>query len=1347
NQRLISTLKNLRDRGNTVFVVEHDREMMLASDHLVDIGPGAGRLGGKIVAQGPIPEVIDEYDTATTAYLASRRMVEVPEKRRACDQGFLKIKGATQHNLNNLDVDFPLKTMIAVTGVSGSGKSTLVEEILVRALRRKLGLSSKDAIGDHKDLQGWESIERVINIDQSPIGRTPRSNPATYTKVFDLIREVFAQCPEARTRGYDRGRFSFNKKGGRCEHCGGAGFIEVEMQFLANVVIPCEECVTKRYSRETLEIRYRGKTIHDILEMAVEEALGFFSHHPKIVRILATLNDVGLGYIALGQSSTTLSGGEAQRVKLASELCRPSCGRTLYVLDEPTTGLHFDDIKVLLNTLNRLVDRGNTMVIIEHNLDVIKVADHVIDLGPEGGEQGGKVVACGPPEALTLVKESHTGQALRSELGRKIETGVSPVKRARKTRPPINTGHARYLSIRGARKNNLHDVDVDIPHNALTVITGVSGSGKSSLAFDTIFAEGQRRFVESLSSYARRFLSRLDKVPVDRIEGLAPAIAIDQRSAVRSPRSTVATATEIHDFLRLLYARVGIPHCPKCDKEIRAWSPASAAEDLKMHDREDRALITAPLFRKGMTKPLSLARAEAFESFAPELLQQGFLRVMINRETFRLDEKAVLPEASKIQEIDLVVDRVSLKNARKSRLAESIETAFRHGHGAAAVHFPGAGPSLFYLEEAGCLSCDFELGELAPRMFSFNSIAGACTSCEGIGFLERCGLEKLIVEPSKPLLAGAVRGKLSEWMTKPGGFVQSAVEALGRLHRFDESTPWNRLSSAAKDAVLHGEGIPGNLLTITRKKKSASGRREYTYDIEWYGLLAWVEDSYRNATQGWRRKILARCMETGVCPACRGGRLKPEVLAVTVGGKNIQALCAMSIDEATAFFKALHLEGLARTLAASILKEINNRLGFLRKVGLGYLTLDRSSGSLSGGEAQRIRLASQLGNRLAGVLYVLDEPTIGLHPRDIKRLLKTLTDLRDLGNTVVMVEHDRSCIEEADHLVDLGPGAGHRGGQVVYSGRPANVIGAKNSLTGRYLTGEISAASPAEKSAPADRKIGLRKAGRHNLQNVDVDFPLENLIAVTGVSGSGKSTMIMGLLREGLDRALSGRQGCVPGLQKLTGVQHVDKLGVIDQAPIGRTTASNAATYTKIFDGIRDIFAATPEARMRGFNSGHFSFNTGDGRCPACGGRGVEVIEMHFLSDVTLPCNLCRGMRYNRETLSVRYKGMNINDVLEMEINQAAVFFANHRRIKGTLDLLDSVGLGYLKLGQPATTLSGGEAQRVKLAAELSRPDTGRTVYLLDEPTTGLHFEDVRRLILVLRKLVERKNTVIVIEH
>jgi len=1364
NRRLIDTLAGLRDKGNTVIVVEHDRDMMVSSDFLVDMGPGAGRHGGEIVALGSPASVSEDSDGMTSRFLRNEESIPVPKRRRS-DGRFLEIRGARHHNLKNVDASVPVGLLTVVTGVSGSGKSSLVEETLVPALRKALGLGRKGReAGECDGLNGSEFFDRIVEIDQSPIGRTPRSNPATYTKVFDLIRDVFASTGEARMRGFRKGRFSFNKKGGRCETCGGTGVLEMEMHFLPNVEIACEDCGGRRYNRETLDIRYRGRSIHDVLEMTVEEALSFFENHGKIRRILETLRDTGLGYVALGQSSTTLSGGEAQRVKLSSELCRPATGRTLYVLDEPTTGLHFADIRLLLQTLQKLVDGGNTMIVVEHNPDVIKVADHVIDLGPEGGARGGEVVAAGTPEQVARRKRSSTGAVLKEVLdaarGKKGPPWAADRDRGEgKVEEQIGTWNGDgAIRLQGARVHNLKDLDISIPHNKLTVVTGVSGSGKTSLAFDTVFAEGQRRFVESLSTYARRFVARLDKVPVERITGLAPAIAIDQRSSARNPRSTVATSTEIHDYLRVLFARVGRAHCPGCGCPIRSYSPGTAAADLIERAGGSKVMVAAPLYVEDLKAETALVRPADLDRLESELQKKGYLRLMIDGRIVRLDDKERdAPEEAGV--IELVVDRLKASPRNRGRLAESIEAAFQEGHGMALVHLvedgreggPDLDESLFYSSRPGCLECGFFIDELNPRMFSFNSHQGACPHCDGLGQIESCDPERLISDSSKPLLDGAMPHKVGQWLvgsSSNGGFSAAAVRAVGKLMRFDTDLPWRKVPAAGKRAILRGEGIPDGLLTVTMKRESARRKREYTFETEWTGILSKVEEWYRGADGGgWRSRLLGSMMTHSVCSACGGARLRPEILSVTLGGLNISEVTTLSIDQAHDFLSQLELEGNARIVARDALKEIRNRLSFLKDVGLGYLTLDRTSATLSGGEAQRIRLASQLGNRLVGVIYVLDEPTVGLHQRDVARLLGTLTELRDLGNTVVVVEHDRGTILEADLVIDMGPGAGRLGGRVVAQGRPEELAANSESLTGLYLSGQRSVGSTRERRKNGARSIRLRGAARHNLKRIDVSFPLGRLNVVTGVSGSGKSTLVMGLLREGLANALKKSRLSVPGLRAISGARYIDKMVVIDQTPIGRSSASNPATYTKVFDPIRSIFASTPEARMRGFGKGRFSFNSGEGRCQVCKGRGVEVVEMHFLSDVTITCEACKGKRFDRETLSVRYRGKNISDVLEMDVREAAEFFRNHGRVRRTLDVLLDVGLGYILLGQSSATLSGGEAQRVKLAAELCRPDTGKTLYLLDEPTTGLHFEDVKGLMGVLQALADRGNTVIVVEH
>jgi len=1338
NGRLISTLHALRDRGNTVLVVEHDEETIRASDHLVDIGPGAGHQGGRILASGPLAEVLAGPPTPTTDYLMGRRRIEVPATRRPGNGQALTVAGARQFNLADLTVAFPLGCLVAVTGVSGSGKSTLVDMVLKRALARVLhGAEARP--GEHLGVTGSEHVEKVVEIDQLPIGRTPRSNPATYTGVMDLIRDVFAGTPEAKVRGYARGRFSFNVTGGRCEECQGAGVNTIEMQFLPDVEVPCERCGGRRYNAETLEILYRGRSIDQVLDSSVDEALAFFENHARIARILGTLRDVGLGYLRLGQTSTTLSGGEAQRVKLASELCRPSTGRTLYILDEPTTGLHFEDVRVLLLALQRLVDAGNSMIVVEHNLDVIKSADWIIDLGPEGGDAGGRLVAQGTPEQVAQVEGSHTAAALAAALRPRRPAPLRARRRPAAAAP--RAGHD--LVVRGASLHNLAHVDVTVPHGALTVFTGPSGSGKTSLAFDTIFAEGQRRYVESLSTYARRFLERMDRPPVDSISGLAPAIAIDQKTASRNPRSTVATTTEIHDYLRLLYARVGHPHCWSCGRELRAWSPSAAAADLVERWAGRKLMLTAPLWSAAHEHRTALSKPAELDDLVPELRKDGFLRVLVDGVERRLDQP---PGPTAARSIELVIDRTTAEPARRARLADALATAQQRGLGLARA-IDAAGEAREYEARAACARCGLSLpGELTPRMFSFNSHAGACETCQGLGQLRVAIEGRLVDRPDRPLLAGAMGSRVGRFLARPDGRAAAVLQRLAEAQEVDLRRPWRELPSRFRAAALRGTGVRGPVAVTYRSHAEGRSRRVET-QVEWEGLLAVVEGWWRGAGhEGWWQEALDDLLEEGECPSCQGGRLQPAALAVTVGDRGIRDVSRLTVAAAREFFAGLRLPGMEATIARDVLREIGNRLSFLEQVGLEYLGLDRASSTLSGGEAQRIRLASQLGNRLVGVLYVLDEPSIGLHPRDQGRLLATLAELRDLGNTILVVEHDRATIEAADHVVDIGPGAGTRGGRIVAAGTPAQVARTPGSPTGAYLSGERRIEVPARRRSPGGALV-LRGCRRHNLAGIDVSFPLGVLTAVTGVSGSGKSTLVGELLVPAVESKLAGRDEKPEGLGGLSGASPVHRLLVIDQSPLGRSPTSNAATYSGAFDEIRTLFASTPEARVRGFGPGRFSVNVPGGRCEACQGRGVEIVEMHFLSDVELPCEECGGRRFNRPTLSVTWKGKTIADVLDLEVGQALELFESQPRIHRRLAMLGEVGLGYLKLGQPATTLSGGEAQRVKLSAELGRTGAGSALVVLDEPTTGLHFVDVARLLSVLQRLVEQGNSVVVIEH
>jgi len=872
------------------------------------------------------------------------------------------------------------------------------------------------------------------------------------------------------------------------------------------------------------------------------------------------------------------------------------------------------------------------------------------------------------------------------------------------------------LFIRGAREHNLKNIDVSIPRDKLTVITGLSGSGKSSLAFDTIYAEGQRRYVESLSAYARQFLGLMEKPDVDSIEGLSPAISIEQKTAGHNPRSTVGTVTEIYDYLRLLFARAGTPHCPNCGRAVQRQSAAQIAEIVLTWPPGTKIEVRAPLVqeRKGEFR-------ELFES----VRKQGFIRAYVDGD---LIEVANPPKLHRRQNhsISVIVDRLVVRAEDRARLVDSIETALKLADGLVQVGDASSNAVELFSEKYGCPVCGISLPELEPRHFSFNSPFGACVVCGGLGTRQRVSEELILGDPRISLLEGVI----IPW-GEPQGYLRKVVlPALARQFKFDLNTPWGDLPPSVKRAILNGD--PAH---------------------NWEGVLSNIERRYIETTSDTARMLYEEYMIGVPCDACGGRRLKPEALAVTIADRNIGELVELPVNDALAFFKSVPVRdagkpGLDKEIAAPILKEVRERLQFLADVGLEYLTLGRAAESLSGGEAQRIRLATQIGSRLVGVLYILDEPSIGLHQRDNARLLATLEQLRDLGNTVIVVEHDEETIRAADHVIDLGPGAGKHGGEVIATGTIPELVSTPRSLTGRYLAGDMQIPVPSSRR-PRDKRRALRVEGarEHNLRKLDVDIPLGVFVAVTGVSGSGKSTLIEDILHRSLARHFY-RARVIPGAHdRITGFEHIDKVIDIDQSPIGRTPRSNPATYTGLFTPIRELFAELPDAKIRGYGPGRFSFNVKGGRCEACQGDGLVKIEMHFLPDVYVPCEVCKGKRYNRETLEVRFRGCNISDVLELTVEDALAFFENQPRIRQKLETLNDVGLGYIHLGQSATTLSGGEAQRVKLATELSKRDTGRTFYILDEPTTGLHFEDVRLLLEVLHRLVDRGNTVLVIEH
>jgi excinuclease ABC subunit A len=1278
--RLIRILHRLRDAGNTLVVVEHDPAVIRAADLILDMGPGAGERGGEVVFFGTLGGLSRSRRSLTARYLFGREsaVAAAPASRppAAPDAGALEVLGAAEHNLKGIDVRIPLNRLVCVSGVSGSGKSTLVQDVLYNALLR-LKRKPADAPGRHRAVTGHERISQVVLVDQSPIGRTARSNPASYVGAFDAIRRLFAEEPLSRERGYTAGTFSFNAGTGRCPACGGTGFEHIEMQFLSDVYLRCPECDGRRYRREVLEVkllpsvaagaagqppgqrtaRAQARSVADVLDMTVAEARAFFTGYPEVLRAMQPLAAVGLDYLRLGQPVPTLSGGEAQRLKLAGYLAEAKSGgkagqpgeRILFLFDEPTTGLHFADIAVLLSAFRELLAGGHSVVVIEHNLDVIAAADWIIDLGPEGGERGGELVCAGTPAEVTAVRASHTGRALKAY----ARAGNGEAKSAAPQR--AGTGRRnlddRFIHILRAREHNLRNLDVRIPRDAFTVITGVSGSGKSTLAFDILFAEGQRRYLESLNAYARQFVQPATRPDVDGVFGVPPTVAIEQRTSRGGRKSTVATMTEIYHFLRLLFVKLGTQHCPDCDLPIQPQSREAILARLLKEFRGRRIQLLAPLVTSRKGYYTDLARWAA---------HRGYTHLRVDGRSL---PTSGWPRLDRFREhtIELPVAELSVSAEAEAPLREALELALGLGKGAVTVIPAGAagegGGGRIFSTRRACPRCGRSFEEPDPRLFSFNSRHGWCPRCYGTG-LELSGF----------------------------------------------------------DAEQTGEEI-------------------------WWN-------------QWWEGP-------ESLCPACSGRRLRPEALAVRFQGLSIDAFTALSVQEARARFEGLSLGAREAEIARDILNELGGRLEFLGEVGLPYLTLDRAAPTLSGGEAQRIRLASQLGSNLRGVCYILDEPTIGLHARDNLMLLDTLRRLKDKGNTVVVVEHDEETIRRAEHVIDLGPGGGVNGGRLVEAGSLTRLLASRRSMTGRLLAHPLRHPLVERAVSTAAGDLLVRGASLHNLHDLDFRVPLNRLVCVTGVSGSGKSTLVRQVLHDNLARLLSGRRRgrarragakaggpLLHGCRSIEGWETLERVLEVDQTPIGKTPRSCPATYVGFWDDVRRLFAATAEARMRGYAPGRFSFNLSGGRCEACEGQGVKRIEMSFLPEVSVVCESCGGARFNPETLAVRFRDKSIADVLAMSVEEAAEFFSFHPAVHHSLSLLLEVGLGYLHLGQQSPSLSGGEAQRIKLVTELSRTRAGgRSLYLLDEPTIGLHMADVERLIRVLVRLVEAGNTVVIIEH
>ena len=1207
NNRLIRIMKKLRDIQNTVIVVEHDPEIIGESDFMLDLGPAAGNRGGEIMYFGPTASV---NGSITGQYLKGQRCIPVPDTRRIPLQDkWLTIEGATEHNLKNIDVQVPSRLFVCLTGVSGSGKSTLAEEILYKAIKK--AKSDPDGTpGRHKTIRGLEQIADVVMIDQKPIGRTPRANPLTYVHAMDPIRRLLADSDRAISKGFGPGYFSFNVAGGRCETCKGQGSEKVEMQFLSDVFTTCPECRGKRFKKEVLEITYRDKNISQILSMTVDQALIFFKDKPKVEVSLKPLADVGLGYVQLGQPINTLSGGEAQRLKLCRYLKSSDHGPTLFILDEPTTGLHFADVEKLISILHRLVSQGNTVLVIEHNMDVVKNADWVIDLGPEGGDAGGQVVVAGTPEQVARHCFSYTGRFLKKYLD-----GLDKPKFHRhfKKAPSKSTASSPgAISITGAREHNLKDLTLSIPRQQLVVLTGVSGSGKSTLAFDILFAEGQRRYLESLTPYVRQYVKVLERPETDVITGLPPTVAVQQRIRYASQRSTVATLTEIYHFLRLLYSKLGSQLCPACGRVMLAQSKETILENIRNKYGHKEATILVPFVvgRKGFHKDL-LARA----------IRQGYEQARIDGEVMQLTEGISLSRYHE-HTIELVIGTI-----QSSEPDQLVSQALSEGSGTFIVMDRNGQEEIFSLKKV-CPSCGIGAQELDPRLFSFNSRHGACPRCEG----------------------------------------------LGRLG-----------------------------------------------DLDGHGRT--------------------------VCYRCGGSRLKGEALSVKLKGYSIWDLVQHPADKFQEILKGFSFSNQETLIANPIIDEILTRLIYMNMLGVSYLSLDRSGETLSGGEAQRIRLAAQLGSNLTGVCYILDEPTIGLHPRDTRMLLDALKGLKDRGNSILVVEHDEETIRESDYLIDLGPGAGRKGGQVVACGTIGDLKKVPESVTGLSFARHPRKITSRLRPYRACPRIKVRGATEHNLKGINVEFPLGTLICITGVSGSGKSTLLKDVLYKGLCNRLLRKEGEAGSCKGIEGWESVHRVLEVDHSPIGLTTRSVPISYIGSLSEIRTLFSMTPGARARGYRPGRFSFNIPGGRCEACKGHGSIKAEMSFLPDVYITCEVCEGSRFNRETLDITYKGKNIAEVLNLTFEEAERFFSAVPKIRRALRVVCQIGLGYLALGQPSPTLSGGEAQRIKIAKELAKTSKDHTLYILDEPTTGLHTADISTLIQVQQALVNKGNTVAVIEH
>lgn len=1321
NEKLIQALKTLQERGNTLFVVEHDEETMRACDTILDFGPGAGEQGGKLIFQGAPDEIASAPFSYTKEYLLETSIGAQKNVRNLRkSSGTLTITGAKLNNLKNVSLNLPLGLFIGVTGVSGSGKSSLFLETLYPALSNILQKSAL-ITGPFEKIINFDLIEKVIQIDQTAIGRTPRSNPATYSKVFDEIRALFAALPESQAKGWEAGRYSFNVKEGSCQECSGVGMIQVDMDFLEESWVECPSCLGQRFENDTLSICYKGKNIQEVLDMTCREALDFFDAIPKIKKILSTLCEVGLDYLRLGQSSTTLSGGEAQRLKLAKELHRPDSGKTLYLLDEPTTGLHFHDIQNLLNLLNKLVDRGNSLVVIEHNMDLIKECDWVIDMGPGSGTEGGNIIFEGTLVELTK-KKSATGIAIKKHLTSK--KNKSP-KRTEERQPSTPQ---KMIQIRGACHNSLKNIDVDIPRHLITTIVGPSGSGKSSLAFDTLYAEGQRRYVESLSPYARQFVQQMPKPKLESIQGICPAIAIEQRQHAGNPRSTVGTITEIYDYLRIFWAQTGQPFCPKTGKPIHAVSRETIANVILSYPEKTKIEIFAPITFD--------TKKSTFAQKLLELQRDGYTKLRLDGVLYNIDEITDFKK-KKNYTFDLIIDRITPNPEDLPRIMSSLQAAERATISTIGLWING--------KERICYSLGFSVEgsdeiypELSAKTFAFNTKQGMCHDCSGLGYQLSLDVTSL------PLPQKASIRRLLSFLQPDEKKVEVILKILEKLN-ISEKTLLSDLSSHESSILYHGSFQPIEW-----------GPHGET--IEWAGINQAIEFSLKRGDIGTKEQSgneelssihgldIRQAITNITCPTCLGSRLNLFANNVRIDDLSITDFCNMTTHSAHKWLTTFTSNKKLTKAMTRVIEEIMRRLQCMKKIGVDYLSLSRMASTLSGGEAQRVRLVSQIGSGLTGVLYVLDEPSVGLHPEDSEKLIDAIYDLKKLQNSVVIVEHDPLMMAISDHIIELGPESGKEGGKIVFEGEFEALKNAA-SKTGAALRMRKAISKIRKKKQPLQNGLTILHASLHNLKIRELTIPSEKLVSIAGVSGSGKSTLLFDVLLQGFHRSNIYRQEQPIGF-KIEGLDHFQHVVAIDQKPMSHNSRSDLASFTDLFTPIRHFFGSLPDAVKLGLTSTHFSRYHKNGMCSHCWGLGYKRISMHFMPSVQIVCPECLGKRINPISLSVRYKGHSIGDILSLTVEEALLVFNDHPKIMRLLTSLINVGLGYIPLGQEMATLSTGEAQRVKIATALAKKSRGKTLFLMDEPTTGLHLSEVSTLTVILKEMVqELGHTVIAIEH